>query len=68
MTYATDCQKAADAFTRFLAELRAQGQGFDGSDADLARAIADALPADSGFEATFDMIVRGYVPAQKAAA
>ena len=68
MSYDAECRIAAAAFTRFLAEVRAQGHGFDGSDADLARAISQALPADSGFEATFDMIVRGYVPAQKAAA
>jgi len=68
MSYDSECIEFAAAFSRFLAELRTMGAGFDYADADLARAIDNALPADSGFEATFDMVVRGFVLAQKAAA
>lgn len=68
MSYDSECIQFAAAFSRFLADLRGMGAGFDGSDADLAVAIKNALPADSGFEATFDMVVSGFVLAQRQAA
>lgn len=57
--YEKDCIDAAAAFTRFMNELRAQGHGFNLSDAELAEAIDNALGGNSDFEATFYMVSRG---------